>query len=209
MTYKRTLTRTALAIAAMGTVTMSSAAVLEEIVVTAQKRTESLQDVPISITTIDGAKIEAAGIANLEDLTNFVPNLQLTENAVATSIIMRGVGPGANQSFEQSVGLYVDGIHLGKGRQSRMGFFDLERVEVLRGPQGILFGKNTLAGAINVTSATPRVGDETGGKISLTTESNDGTIVEGNIHGSVTDNLAMRFAFRDQQNDGYLPNTLI
>lgn len=203
------LSKLALTVAAATAFSGVQAAQLEEIVVTAQKRTESLQDVPISITTIDGTKIEQAGINNLEDLSAFVPNLQLTENAVATSIVMRGVGPGANQSFEQSVGLYVDGVHLGKGRQSRTGLFDLERVEVLRGPQGVLFGKNTLAGAINVTSATPLPGDELGGRISVGAESYGGRTIEGNISGSVNDSLALRFAFKDLENDGYLDNSFI
>lgn len=205
----RKMSRVAVAIAAATAVGSVNAQVLEEIVVTAQKRTESLQDVPISITTIDGTKIEQAGINNLEDLTAFVPNLQLTENAVATSIVMRGVGPGANQSFEQSVGLYVDGIHLGKGRQARTGLFDLERVEVLRGPQGVLFGKNTLAGAINVTSATPNPGDELSGRVSLSAESFGGRSIEASVAGSVSDNLAMRFAFKDRETDGYLENSFI
>lgn len=205
---KLSFTKLAVAVATATAVGNVHAAALEEIVVTAQKRSESLQDVPISITTIDGGKIEQAGINNLEDLTAFVPNLQLTENAVATSIVMRGVGPGANQSFEQSVGLYVDGIHLGKGRQARTGLFDLERVEVLRGPQGILFGKNTLAGAINVTSATPNPGDELSGKLSVSAESFGGRTIEGNISGSLSDNLALRFAIKDLQNDGYLDNSL-
>ena len=205
----RKFTSLAVAVAAMTGVSGVQAAALEEIVVTAQKRTQSLQDVPISITTISGAKIEQAGINNLEDLAAFVPNLQLAENAVATSIIMRGVGPGANQSFEQSVGLYVDGVHLGKGRQTRTGLFDLERVEVLRGPQGVLFGKNTLAGAINVTSATPNPGDELGGKLVIGAESHGGQSIEGSLAGSVTDNLAVRFAFKNRENDGYLPNSFI
>ncbi len=199
----------ALAIATATVFSGAHAAQLEEIVVTAQKRTESLQDVPISITTVDGAKIEQAGINNLEDLSAYVPNLMFTENAVATSIVMRGVGPGANQSFEQSVGLYVDGVHLGKGRQSRTGLFDLERVEVLRGPQGVLFGKNTLAGAINVTSATPTPGDEFGGKISLGAESYGGRSIEGNLSGSVSDTLALRLAFKNRENDGYLKNSFL
>ena len=199
----------ALSIAAITAGTNAYAAALEEIVVTAQKRTESLQDIPISITTLDGGKIEEAGIHSMNDLSAYVPNLMLTENAVATSIVMRGVGPGANQSFEQSVGLYVDGVHLAKGRQARTGLFDLERVEVLRGPQGILFGKNTLAGAINVTSATPVVGDEFSGKISVGIESNGGQSVEANISGSVTENLALRFAFKDREDDGYLPNSIL
>ena len=120
---------------------------------------------------------------------------------------MRGISVGANQSFEQSVGVYVDGVHYGKSRQIRTGLFDLGQVEVLRGPQGILFGKNTLAGAINVTSATPNVGDEFGGKISLKAESNNGETVEGHLSGSLTDNLAVRFAMKDRKGDGYLPNS--
>ena len=198
--------RLALAVALASSFGTAHAAQLEEIVVTAQKRAESLQDVPISISTVDGSKIEQAGISNLEDLTAYVPNLMLSENAVATSIILRGIGPGANQSFEQSVGLYADGIHLAKGRQSRSGLFDVERVEVLRGPQGILFGKNTLAGAVNVTTATPQVGDELGGRLAVSRESFDGTIIEGNVSGSLTDNFAMRFAIKDSENEGYLTN---
>ena len=196
----------AIAIAASIAATNTYAAVLEEIIVTAQKRTESLQDVPISITTLDGAKIEEAGINTVNELAAYIPNLMLTENAVATSIVIRGIGPGANQSFEQSVGLFLDGVHLAKGRQTRNGLFDLERVEVLRGPQGILFGKNTLAGAVNVTSATPVVGDPFGGRITLGGESFDGQLVEGNVYGTVGETLALRFAFRDRQDDGYLDN---
>lgn len=201
------MSKVAIGVAAVTAFSNVHAAALEEIVVTAQKRTESLQDVPISITTITGDKIEQAGINNLEDLAGYVPNLQLAENAVATSIIMRGVGPGANQSFEQSVGLYVDGVHLGKGRQSRAGLFDLERVEVLFGPQGVLFGKNTLAGAINVTSATPLPGEEMNGRVSVSAESYGGRTIEGAIEGTVTDSLALRVAFKDLENDGYLDNS--
>lgn len=204
-----TLNKVAIAIATATAISSVQAAQLEEIVVTAQKRSESLQDVPISITTISGEKINQAGINNLEDLAAFVPSLLLTETAVSTSIILRGVGPGANQSFEQSVGLYVDGIHLGKGRQTRTGLFDLERVEVLKGPQGVLFGKNTLAGAVNVTSATPLPGDEFSGKIAVSAESFSGRVIEGNIAGSLSDTFAMRFAFKDLENDGYLNNSFI
>jgi len=209
MNMKSILKRTALALAGASVFSGTQAAQLEEIVVTAQKRVESLQDIPISITTIDGGKIEEAGINNLEDLSAYVPNLQLTENAVATSIVLRGIGPGANQSFEQSVGLYVDGIHFAKGRQARSGFFDLERVEVLRGPQGILFGKNTLAGAVNVTSATARVGDEFSGKVAVGIESDDGQSFEGNLTGSLTENLAGRISFKDRSDDGYAVNSFL
>ena len=201
----RTLSSLALAVAAASS--GAYGAQLEEVIVTAQKRAESLQDVPISMTALSGKKIDEAGINSFAEMADYIPNLSISENAVATGIYMRGVGPGAQQSFEQSVGLYVDGVHMAKGRQIRTGMFDLGQVEVLRGPQGILFGKNTLAGAINVTSATPNVGDEFGGKISLKAESNNGETVEGHLSGSLTDNLAVRFAMKDRKGDGYLPNS--
>ncbi len=127
-----------------------------------------------------------------------MPNLSITENAVNTIISMRGIGVGANQSFEQSVGVYVDGIHYGKSRQSRTALFDVQQVEVLRGPQGILFGKNTLAGAINVTTATPETDEEFGGKISASKESFDGTTVEGHLTGSIGDTIGLRLAYKDR-----------
>ena len=120
------LSSMALAIATISTGTY--AAQLEEIIVTAQKRAESLQDVPISMTALSGEKISEAGMNSFADLAAYVPNLGISENAVATGIYMRGVGPGAQQSFEQSVGLYVDGVHMAKGRQVRTGMFDLAQV---------------------------------------------------------------------------------
>ena len=126
---------------------------LEEVVVTAQKRTESLQDVPISVTAISGELIQDASIRSFGELGAYVPNFSVSENAVNTIITMRGISIGGNQSFEQSVGIFLDGVYLGRSRQARLGLFDLEQVEVLRGPQGILFGKNTLGGAINVRSS--------------------------------------------------------
>ena len=107
----------ALAIAAIAGGT--NAAQLEEVIVTAQKRAESLQDVPISMTAISGDKISEANIQTMGDLSSYVPNLGISENAVNSIISMRGIGVGANQSFEQSVGVYVDGIHYGKSRQVR------------------------------------------------------------------------------------------
>ena len=200
----RTLSTLALAIA-----TASSgayAAQLEEIIVTAQKRAQSLQDVPISMTAIDGKRMEDAGITSFAELSGFVPNLGVSENAVNTIISMRGISVGANQSFEQSVGVYVDGVHYGKSRQIRTGLFDLQQVEVLRGPQGILFGKNTLAGAINVTTAEPAMGEGFSGKAALSLETDDGEMLEGHINYSPADNLGFRLAVRDRKDGGYMEN---
>ena len=200
-------TRGLLAIAITAFFGNTYAAELEEIIVTAQKRAESLQDVPISMTALEGEKMQEVGIHSFQEISAYVPNLSVTENAVNTIIGMRGVGAGANQSFEQSVGIYVDGIHYGKSRQVRTGLFDLQQVEVLRGPQGILFGKNNLAGAINITSASPEIGQDTGGKINISKESYGGEIVEGHLTGSLTDTMAWRVAYKDRQVDGHLKNT--
>jgi len=179
---------------------------LEEVVVTAQKREQSLSDVPISVSAVGGELIQDAAIKSFTELGAYVPNLSITENAVNSIISMRGIGVGAQQSFEQSVGVFVDGVHLGKSRQARLGLFDLQQVEVLRGPQGILFGKNTLAGAVNVRTASPELGGETEGRFAVSKESYNGTIYEGWFQTSITDDLAIRFAARETDTDGYLDN---
>ena len=119
--------------------------ILEEIVSTAQKRPESLQNIPISVNTIDGGKLDNAGITNLEKLTAYIPNFSMNQTGIGSTITIRGISSGINQGFEQSVGQYVDGIYYGRAAVSRAPFLDLERVEVLRGPQGTLFGKTVLA----------------------------------------------------------------
>jgi outer membrane receptor protein involved in Fe transport len=204
---KKTTLVTALALSTAGSV--AHAQVLEEVIVTAQKRAESLQDVPISVSAVQGAKIQDAGIPNMAALADYVPNLHITSVAVNTEIYMRGVGSGNNQGFEQSVGMYIDGIYMGRGRQYRAGFLDIERVEVLRGPQGTLFGKNTVAGAVNITTASPDMGEEFNGEIAASLESNSGELYEGFISGAITDTLAARLAFKYREADGYMDNALL
>lgn len=185
----------------------AQAQMLEEVVVTAQKRTESLQDVPISITAVSGEKMADSGVFKIEDLQLFTPNLSMTETGISTQIYIRGIGTGNNQAFEQSVGTYVDGVYYGRQQLLRMPFLDLERVEVLRGPQSILFGKNSIAGALNMTTAKPT--DEFEGRLSGN-YSPDGDITEfvGVVSGPLTDSLAGRLAVRKYDEDGWMDNTL-
>jgi len=197
------------AIALATTTSLSYAQQLEEVIVTAQKRAESLQDVPISVSAMQGDKIQEAGIPNMAALADYVPNLHIANAPVNTNIYMRGMGSGNNQGFEQSVGMYIDGIYMGRGRQYRSPFLDVQRVEVLRGPQGTLFGKNTVAGAINIITASPDVGDEFEGEVAVSAESFDGLIVEGYVSGTVTDNLALRFAAKYRETDGYAENKFL
>lgn len=186
----------------------TSAAILEEIIVTAQKRAESLQDVPISVTTLGGEKMQQVGIKKIEDLQQFVPNLQMTETGISTQVYIRGIGTGNSQGFEQSVGQYIDGIYYGRQQLIRAPFLDLERVEVLRGPQSILFGKNSIAGALNMTSAKPT--DELEGYVQLNYEPEFSTReVLFAISGGITDTLNGRLAVRSYDTDGYVDNTFL
>mgnify|MGYP000374437394 CR=1 FL=1 len=160
---------------------LASAQMLEEVVVTAQKREQTLKDVPISISAVSGKTIENRSIDDLASLSSSIPNFFISENQIDSTLSIRGVTTGNNKGFEQSVAMYFDGISYGRSQLIRTPLFDLERVEVLRGPQGILFGKNTLAGAINVRSAAPVVGEGLSGRVAASFESDNGEYFEGHV----------------------------
>jgi iron complex outermembrane recepter protein len=183
------------------------AQILEEVVVTARKRVESLMDAPLSVTAVGGDTMDKVGINNMEQLSSQVPGLQVGRGAQTSSVFIRGVGSGINKSFEQSVGMYVDGIYQSRSRQFTQSLVDLQQVEVLRGPQGTLFGKNTVAGAIKVQTATTLPGDSFHTSVTLDhefdQETTRGTVVLG---GSPSENLGARLAIRYQESDGYIEN---
>lgn len=185
----------------------SYSAVLEEVVVTAQLRSQSLADVPVSVSAVSGEKIFEAGIAKAEDLSAYVPNLTVQEVGLGTSIYIRGIGSGENQGFEQSVGTYIDGIYYGRAQLARAPFLDLAQVEVLRGPQNILYGKNSIGGAISIRTADPT--QEFAGKTAFTYEPiyNEHS-ADLMLSGPVTDTWALRFAVRARQTDGYMTNQI-
>ena len=178
---------------------------LDEVIVTAAYREQGLQDVPVSISAVTGDMMAKVGIQKAEDIQFLVPNFSMTETGIATNIFIRGIGSGINQGFEQSVGTYIDGIHYGRAQQARSPFLDLERIEVLRGPQSILFGKNSVAGALNITTAKPT--DEFEGSFLASNEFEDGeTIFEGVVSGPVSDSVRFRIAARARDLDGYMYN---
>ena len=180
-------------------------AVLEEVIVTAQHRAQSLQDVPVSVSAISGDKMIEAGINRMEDLQAYVPNLTVTESGISTDIFIRGIGSGMNQGFEQSVGMYVDGIYYGRAQLARAPFLDLARAEVLRGPQNILHGKNSIAGAVNLHTADPT--EEFEGMVSGLYEPNfDERVFDLVLSGPITDKLGVRFATRLRDYGGYVEN---
>jgi outer membrane receptor protein involved in Fe transport len=186
----------------------SDGPVLGEIIVTAQKRAESLREVPISVSAIDSEKIQDASIVRLDDLKAYVPNLQVTETGIANNFFIRGIGSGLNQGFEQSVSIYADGIYRGRGPQSRFPFLDLERVEVLRGPQPILFGKNAIAGAVNLVSAAPTRDFEASARGQYEFELQEWT-AEGMLSGPLNDAWSARVAMRVRETDGYIDNVIL
>ena len=179
--------------------------VLEEVIVTAQLRKENLQDVPVSVNAVSGDKLLSSGIDKIEDLQSYVPNLTMSETGIGTNIYIRGIGSGINQGFEQSVGMYVDGVSYGRAQLSRAPFLDLQRVEVLRGPQNILFGKNSIAGAISMT--TNRPGDEFEGSVSALYEPEyNEQVYDVILSGPVTPDFGARLAYRNRSADGYIKN---
>ena len=178
---------------------------LEEIIVTAQKRAEGLSDVPISISAVSGKQVESYGQTNLEQISSSVPNLKITQTAIANRIAIRGIASGDNKGFEQSVAMFVDGVYYGRDQLSRLPLVDMERVEVLRGPQPTLFGKNAIAGAVNITTRSPT--DEFEGSVSGLYEFNHKEFqLTGVLSGPLSDGIEARVVGYHRSMDGYFYN---
>jgi iron complex outermembrane receptor protein len=177
---------------------------LEEVVVTAQKKAESLQDVPLTLQAFSGDSVAEAGITDIEALSENMPAVTITRSANSQRIVARGIGSGTNSGFEQSVGTFVDGIYYGRGQQIRPRFIDIASIEVLKGPQSTLFGTNVTAGAINIRSNDPT--DEFEGQLSLLVGEDgeqDGNVV---ISGPISERLMGRLALYKRDYDGYMDN---
>jgi outer membrane receptor protein involved in Fe transport len=184
---------------------------LEEVIVTAQKRAQNLQDVPISVQAFTGEALAESGIKDVFDLQANAPGLQVnqSQNATTSNFSIRGIGTGGNNfGFESSVGLYVDGVY--RARQSSMinQLVDIQSVDILRGPQGTLFGRNTLSGAIQFTTVKP---DHDGSGFAEVTVGNYGLL---NLSGAVSisaieDVLAFRVTGFSSERDGYVENVAL
>lgn len=177
---------------------------LEEIIVTAQKRPQNLQDVPVAVSVMSGEKLANAGIQDLQELGPYVPNFFQASTPTANLIFIRGIGSGDNPSFEQSVGVFHDGIYWGRGRQTLSPLYDLDRIEVLKGPQGVLYGKNVIAGAVRSLSARPT--DEFSGNVMMSNGSFDEQKTEAAFSGGLTDSIRARLALHYQESDGWVKN---
>ncbi|HVK81306.1 MAG TPA: TonB-dependent receptor, partial [Verrucomicrobiae bacterium] len=180
---------------------------LEEIIVTAQRRSENLQDTPISISALTSETIENAGIGRLEDFSAALPNVYITPRDLRTTTIsIRGISADLNNpGLDQSVGVYVDGVYQGRAATINSNLFDLERIETLRGPQGTLYGRNTIAGAVNVITRRPTNETRAAGEVSYGSEE----AIRANVVGSgaLNDALFTSVALSVDQRDGLVENT--
>jgi iron complex outermembrane receptor protein len=195
-----------LAIGCVATAHAQTAPTLEEVVVTAQKRTQSLQDVPIAITALGSEDLERLNAATLADIQYSTPNLTISPNARSNLRVgLRGVSDfSRNPGYDNRVSVYVDGIFVGRSAASNQATLDLERVEVLRGPQGTLFGKNTVAGAISLTSK--KADDELRGFVMGKLGNYGYTSVTGMLNGALSDRLFAKVMVNDTQRDGHVDN---
>ncbi|MBC8270622.1 MAG: TonB-dependent receptor, partial [Gammaproteobacteria bacterium] len=184
-------------------------AFIEEVVVTARKQEESVQDVPIAITALT-QELENSSIRNLSDLDGYAPNLIFGTNGGrgggGADINIRGISPtrSDDNSFDAPIAVVIDGIYLGTAAGQVLENFDLERVEVLRGPQGTLFGKNTVGGVVNVIRSRPT--GELGGKFKVTAGKDGQQEVRGVLNTAISDNVAMKLFATKIDYDGFMDN---
>lgn len=179
---------------------------LEEVLVTARKRTENLQQTPVSITALTAATIEDAKLFNIKDIEALTPNLNFIVGSDGSSSTLQAFIRGIGQfdfavTTDPGVGVYVDGVYLARSIGANMEFSDVERISILRGPQGTLFGKNTIGGAINVVTRVPT------GDTSYTAEVTAGdygyTAVDGYMEFPITENLAGSVSVLWKESDGW------
>jgi iron complex outermembrane receptor protein len=194
---------------AAGQAAAQEATALEEIVVTAQKRSENLQDVPVSVTAFTADQLKDQRVGDVLALSGLSPGLQIKtdDNAANPRIFIRGIGVNDfNPATASAVGVYVDGVYVASPLAQMAGFYDLQQVEVLRGPQGTLYGRNTTGGAINVTTKKPSSTPE--GDLAVDYGRFNALKVEGGYGGPITDTLGFRVSGLYDKSDGYTLNRL-
>ncbi len=180
---------------------------LEEVVVVAQKREENLQTVPMSMTAIGGDDITEKNMGDMNEVANYIPNLDVLATPSFPSIYMRGLGSSYNRGFEQSVALLIDEVYYGRASYINQALLDLSAIEVMRGPQGTLFGKNASAGAIHFRTAQPEPDFAANGDVLLGDREQQRLRLTAT--GALTDTINWRASLLSQTRDGSVYNTTI
>lgn len=205
----RLLARAIALLAGSAVAAQTLAAGLEEVVVTAEKREESLQNTPISLVAMSGTELEQQGVTSLNDLPRNVPNLQITpapSNAASLRIFIRGVGNFDDQlTQDPSVAVYTDGVYMARSQGLASEVADIERIEVLRGPQGSLYGRNATGGAINFITKAPQL-QTWGFSQSITAGSDDEFRSRTMLNAPLGDQAALRLSYAHAQKDGFVDN---
>lgn len=185
----------------------TAVAEIEEITVTAQKREENVQDVPISVSTFSDDFFTRSNVNTLRDMARYAPNLTLPQSSTVANqrIIMRGVGSVGNSAIEPTVAVFIDGVYYPRPSSIVGSMTDLERAEVLRGPQGTLFGRNASMGALNIVTKNPT--DEHEGRMAFGYGDYDEKRVSGYINSAISEMAAARLSFQVSKRDGYGENT--
>ena len=186
----------------------SNELVIDEVIVTAEKRVESLQDVSKAVTALSSDEIERKNIVDFVGLSAIAPGVTVAKNeGYKTIISIRGVGDETNQNAiaAPSVALHMDGIFIASKFSLRTDFIDLDRIEVLRGPQGTLFGQNSTGGTVNVINTLPSF-DAMSGKVDLTLGDYNLTKARGGINLPLSDRVATRFSWVTTDQDGFSEN---
>jgi len=184
-----------------------ASAQLEEIIVTAQKREQNVQDVPIAVTVLSSENIENAYASGFEGLQALIPSVSFRKGNTTrnSTVVIRGIGTiSFSTAAEPSVATVVDGVVLGRSGQAFGDLYDIERLEVLRGPQGTLFGKNASAGVVNITTKKPT--DEFSAVVDLSFFQDNETRMKGSVSGPLSDNLRGSITAFKGEFDGYLRN---
>jgi len=189
-----------------GTTTAPDTATLQDIVVTATKRPERVQDIPIAVDVLSASQLKSAAIVQPSDLK--LPGVQFITDNGRSTLSIRGVGSAGNPGFDQAVPIYIDGVYFARGGTARTGFLDVERVEILRGPQPTYLGKNAIGGALSVTSKRP--GDTFEADITAfhEFEANEQNI-QGGVTVPVTSTLSTRFAASFRDMDGWVHDVVL
>ena len=185
----------------------SDAADENVIIVTATKREQTLEEVPVAVSVTSAASIERAQVRDLRDLQTLVPSLRVSQlqSSANTNFIIRGFGNGANNpGIEGSVGVFIDGVYRSRSAAAISDLPNLQRVEVLRGPQSTLFGKNASAGVISIVTAAPSY--EFGGSAELSYGNRNAIVAKADVTGPITDNIAFSLAGGVNKADGYGTN---
>lgn len=196
--------------AASGTVVKEEAPALEAVIVTAERRYEPLQRVPISITALTGEDIEKSKIGSIMDVQQHVPGLTVTQASTGQALVfIRGIGTDiVGSGVEDAVAVYIDGVYQSRAAATAMQFVDVDRVEVLKGPQGILYGRNATGGAINIISKAP--GAEKMAQFDIQAGSYNQKIVRGTVSGPLSGNAVNgRLSFLHNSDDGDTQNVLL